>query len=80
MSGVIDADGTQWEHCVHCRAFININELLYESPSEQFKYGRDLCWKCAKQKVAPITHQGPAITLHLNKDGGVDSITKHLKD
>jgi len=47
MSGVIDDDGTQWEHCNVCRKFVRIQDLEYEDPSPEHKYGLDLCPKCA---------------------------------
>lgn len=46
MSGVIDEDGQQWEHCDGCTKFVKIEELLYEQPTGRYKYGRDLCKKC----------------------------------
>ena len=46
MSGVIDENGTQWEKCNRCLQFVDINELCYEQPSEQYEYGRDLCPGC----------------------------------
>jgi hypothetical protein len=46
MSGVIDADGTQWEHCMACGEFVRIDYLQYEKPSAAHEYGRDLCWPC----------------------------------
>jgi hypothetical protein len=46
MSGVIDKDGTQWERCNGCTRYVNIDDLLYDPPSEEFKYGRDLCRVC----------------------------------
>lgn len=49
MSGVVTKDG-QWEHCNNCGKFVKLEDLLYEQPSKQFKCGRDLCSKCAKQK------------------------------
>jgi hypothetical protein len=48
MSGVIDEDGTQWEHCNICGDFEKIGELRYEQPSERFPHGRDVCRGCAK--------------------------------
>jgi hypothetical protein len=29
MSGVIDSDGTQWEHCNGCGEFVRMDDLLY---------------------------------------------------
>ena len=43
MAGVIDSDGQQWEHCNACGEMVEIETLLYEEKSEEFKYGRDLC-------------------------------------
>lgn len=49
MSGVIDEDGTQWEHCNCCGKLIKLVELRYESPSEKYPYGRDICISCLNQ-------------------------------
>jgi hypothetical protein len=46
MSGVIDADGTQWERCNGCGEFVRIDQLQYEKPSAAHEFGRDLCWPC----------------------------------
>jgi hypothetical protein len=46
MSGVIDDNGQQWERCNGCVAFVEIETLAYEQPSEEFEYGRDLCENC----------------------------------
>lgn len=62
MSGVIDSDGVQWEHCNGCKGedtpdfsergkWVRIDELRYEPPSEQHPHGRDLCPDCAEGKV-----------------------------
>lgn len=47
MSGVIDDNGQQWEHCCSCGKFVKIQKLWYEKPSKQYQYGRDLCNACA---------------------------------
>lgn len=46
MSGVIMEDGTQWERCNQCGAWVRIQDLCYEYPSPEFTCGRDLCNKC----------------------------------
>ena len=46
MSGVIDADGQQWERCGRCAGWTKFQDLGYEQPSEQFEYGRDICPSC----------------------------------
>lgn len=46
MSGVIDPDGTQWEHCNCCGKFVKIDNLGYQKPSAKWPHGRDLCVKC----------------------------------
>jgi hypothetical protein len=58
MSGVIDEQG-QWEHCMSCREFVLIQELLYEKPSKEFPYGRDLCASCA----SPDDEPGEPVTV-----------------
>lgn len=47
MSGVVMEDGTQFERCNGCAAWVDIDALRYERPSLLHKYGRDLCGKCA---------------------------------
>jgi hypothetical protein len=46
MSGVIDRDGQQWEHCNECGKFVRIEYLKYEQPSAEHRNGRDLCPVC----------------------------------
>ncbi len=48
MSGVIDDNGQQWEHCNACYKYVRIDRLMYEPPSSEHEYGRDLCPQCAK--------------------------------
>lgn len=49
MSGVVDTDGKQYERCNGCGEFVDMDYLHYEQPTEEFKYGRDLCTKCAEE-------------------------------
>lgn len=56
MSGVIDEDGTQWEHCNACGGWVRIQDLLYEAKSEEHPYGRDLCATCATAKAEKPRH------------------------
>lgn len=53
MGGVIDENGQQWEKCNSCLQFVAIQDLEYEQPSEEFKYGRDLCWGCFSGEKSP---------------------------
>lgn len=46
MSGVVDKDGQQWEHCSGCNNWIKIQDLGFEIPSQDWPHGRDLCVKC----------------------------------
>lgn len=46
MSGVVDEHGQQWERCNKCGGWEKFEFLGYEPPTEEFKYGRDLCRKC----------------------------------
>jgi hypothetical protein len=48
MSGVLDEDGTQWEHCNRCGTWVRIQDLVYEKPTVKYTYGRDLCSQCSK--------------------------------
>jgi hypothetical protein len=59
MSGVI-IDGVQYERCNGCGKFVWIDTLKYEEPSEQYEYGRDLCYWCAKKSKGIV---GPNIGL-----------------
>lgn len=51
MSGVIDADGTQWEHCCACKGLFKMKNLGYQKPTAEFKYGRDLCITCVDKGI-----------------------------
>ena len=46
MSGVIDENGTQWEHCNLCGEFVKLPELGYEKPTKRWPYGRMVCIQC----------------------------------
>lgn len=56
MSGVVDRNGQQWEHCCECHGFVKFQHLVYEKPgtvknpdgTAKFRYGRDLCKPCGK--------------------------------
>jgi len=61
MSGVIDEDGQQWEHCNGCTRFVRIEDLGYEQPTARFKYGRDLCPDCL-----PLSRRNPG--CHIEPD------------
>ena len=68
MSGVIDKDGQQWERCNCCGKFVKIETLRYEVPSTEYKYGRDLCKRCAEGNPP-----AKKIEIFTNKDGMLDS-------
>ena len=46
MSGVVDSNGIQWEHCNGCGLFTRLIDLGYQPKSKAYPYGRDLCIKC----------------------------------
>lgn len=46
MSGVIDDNGVQWEHCNDCGKFVRLTNLGYLKPSEAYPHGKDLCVRC----------------------------------
>lgn len=50
MSGVIDENG-QWEHCSICGTLYRMEDLGYIKPSEEHKYGLDVCMQCVNQKL-----------------------------
>lgn len=64
MAGVIDSDGQQWERCNGCTEFVEIERLKYEPPSDEFKYGRDLCPDCAENSPTAV-QPGQLIAVHL---------------
>lgn len=51
MSGVIDENDVQWEHCNDCSEFIRINKLGYLKPTPEHEHGRDLCIACADKGI-----------------------------
>lgn len=53
MSGVIDENGIQWERCNSCIQFVNIDDMLYEQPTVDFEFGRDLCPDCYYCRISP---------------------------
>lgn len=46
MSGVIDDNGVQWEHCNGCGKWVRIDNLGYLQPTAQHGSGLDLCVDC----------------------------------
>ncbi len=46
MSGVIDSNGVQWEHCHGCGKFVKLANLGYQPKTAKYPYGRDLCITC----------------------------------
>jgi len=68
MSGVIDENGVQWEHCNSCNIFVEIDNLCYAPSNPDFwEYGLDLCHMCAD------------ILAEYGDDAGVD-IIRHIQD
>lgn len=59
MSGVIDNNGVQWEHCNECTNYVRIDLLMYEQPSADHKYGRDLCKTCSERSKEKVVHGVP---------------------
>lgn len=53
MSGVIDEQGIQWEHCNICGDFERIDQLQYDPPSTSYPHGRDVCRKCWRLMDSP---------------------------
>lgn len=49
MSGVIDKDGVQWEHCNECGKFVKIQELGYQPHSLKWNGPCDICLECANK-------------------------------
>lgn len=47
MSGVIDDNGQQWEHCNRCVKLFRFPQSLgYQKPNTQYPHGRMLCVHC----------------------------------
>lgn len=68
MSGVIDEDGTQWEHCNVCAGWVRIEELHYEPPSQKFDCGRDVgpcCWDPATGRASQRADRIEQIKRHM---------------
>jgi hypothetical protein len=56
MSGVVDDDGQQWEHCNGCGKFFRFPQNLgYEKPTAAHSSGRDLCVKCVDEGIQART-------------------------
>ena len=52
MSGVVDNNGQQWEHCGDCYTFIRFPQNLgYEKPTKTWEYGRMLCVSCVDKGI-----------------------------
>ncbi len=60
MSGVIDSNGQQWEHCSGCGEWVKIQALGYLKPINRLDCGADLCIDCANILIqcAIITEKG----------------------
>lgn len=55
MSGVVDKNGQQWEHCNNCGEWVKILDLFYGpmiavAPKEKWL---DLCLRCAERSQSP---------------------------
>lgn len=62
MSGIIDNNGIQWEHCNVCGASTELSNLGYLPPNKNYAHGLDICIKCVNtlsqsdiRKVIPST-------------------------
>lgn len=52
MSGVIDGNGQQWEHCGICHEFVKFPQNLgYVKPTKKNPYGMDICVKCVDKEI-----------------------------
>lgn len=52
MSGVIGEDGVQWERANCCGKWVRVERLVYEAPTPQYPFGRDLCAKRCPNEAA----------------------------
>jgi hypothetical protein len=69
MSGVIDDNGIQWEHCNSCGKFVEIDHLFYEYPNNVNLNGRDLCEDCcAFLTYIVIEKRGKQLFYHIDED------------
>ena len=64
MSGVIDNNGQQWEHCTACSKYVRIDDLGFLKPglSPAFPHGADLCIQCVVADDALVQMVIPART------------------
>lgn len=46
MSGVVDGNGQQWEHCYECGKLVRIQDLEYTSPTKDHPFGSQMCPEC----------------------------------
>lgn len=63
MSGVVDRNGQQWEHCNECGDFHRFpQDLGHQRPDAQWRYGRMLCVKCVDAGLRARTIKFRSIT------------------
>lgn len=60
MSGVIDKNGVQWEHCNICFDMVRLDNLGYEPPTKDYPHGRDVCIHCTNTVKGLLTKVQPA--------------------
>jgi len=49
MSGVIDSNGQQWEHCNECGGWAKLQDLGYQPHSLKWNGPCDICMDCANK-------------------------------
>lgn len=66
MSGVIDKDGTQWEHCDGCYDWTKFKDLGYLKPTKHYIHGLSICANCAdillRCRLVKFNRIQPALT------------------
>ncbi len=57
MASVQDENGVWWKRCMSCGEWVSYGDLMYEVPSEEFKFGRDVCASCAGTSDGEVVPQ-----------------------
>ena len=51
MSGVIDENGVQWEHCNICGNMVKLEDLGFIPTWKTHSHGVDVCVKCVDKLI-----------------------------
>ena len=89
MSGVIDEDGTQWEHCIKCHGWVDIRAMRDDMCDGCFN--ASICFICGEPAIktgyickhcanAPITHPHSEVQLELDFGKGGNNSDEDKQD